>query len=98
MAVRHVGAHRVGDNADGGTRLPAPANDKMEGLADHRLHDTRYRPFDRRGRLLHDVKERVLATGAVPVGDTPEAFTAFMNKERHQLGEVIAKRGIELKV
>ncbi len=46
---------------------------------------------------LPDVRERVLATGAVPVGDTPEAFTAFMNKERQQLGEVIVKRGIELK-
>ncbi|MEO6565883.1 MAG: tripartite tricarboxylate transporter substrate binding protein [Casimicrobiaceae bacterium] len=46
---------------------------------------------------LPDVRERVLATGAVPVGDTPEAFAAFMNRERQQLGEVIAKRGIELK-
>ena len=46
---------------------------------------------------MPDVRERVLATGAVPIGDTPEAFTAFMNKERQQLGEVIVKRGIELK-
>ena len=46
---------------------------------------------------MPDVRERVLATGAVPIGDTPEAFTAFMNKERQQLGEVIVKRSIELK-
>jgi tripartite-type tricarboxylate transporter receptor subunit TctC len=46
---------------------------------------------------LPDVKERVLTTGAVPVGDTPEAFAAFMAKERQRLGEVITKTGIELK-
>jgi tripartite-type tricarboxylate transporter receptor subunit TctC len=46
---------------------------------------------------LPDVKERVLKTGAVPVGDAPEAFAAFMVKERGRLGDVIAKTGIELK-
>lgn len=46
---------------------------------------------------LPDVKERVLTTGAVPAGDTPEAFGAFMAKERQRLGEVITKTGIELK-
>ena len=45
---------------------------------------------------LPDVKERVLATGAVPVGDSPEAFTAFMGRERQRLGDVIAKTGIVL--
>lgn len=45
---------------------------------------------------LPDVKERVLKTGAVPVGDTPAAFEAFMNKERQRLGEVISKTGIVL--
>jgi tripartite-type tricarboxylate transporter receptor subunit TctC len=43
-----------------------------------------------------DVKERVLKTGAVPVGDTPAAFEAFMAKERERLGEVITKTGIVL--
>ena len=43
-----------------------------------------------------DVKEKVLATGATPVGDTPAEFEAFMAKERQRLGEVIAKRGIVL--
>ena len=43
-----------------------------------------------------DVKERVLATGATPAGDSPAAFEAFMAKERQRLGDVIAKRGIVL--
>jgi tripartite-type tricarboxylate transporter receptor subunit TctC len=46
---------------------------------------------------LPDVKERVQATGAVPVGDTPEQFATFMAKERARLGDVIAKSGIALK-
>ena len=43
-----------------------------------------------------DVKEKVLATGATPAGDSPAAFEAFMAKERQRLGDVIAKRGIVL--
>jgi len=43
-----------------------------------------------------DVKEKVLATGATPVGDSPAQFEAFMAKERQRLGDVIAKRGIVL--
>ena len=43
-----------------------------------------------------DVKEKVLATGATPVGDSPAAFEAFMANERQRLGDVIAKRGIVL--
>ena len=43
-----------------------------------------------------DVKERVLATGATPAGDSPAAFEAFMAKERQRLGDVTAKRGIVL--
>ena len=46
---------------------------------------------------LPDVKERVLKTGAVPVGDTPAAFEAFMASERQRLGDVITKTGIVLK-
>ena len=45
---------------------------------------------------LPDVKERVLETGATPVGDSPAAFEAFMAKERQRLGDVIAKSGIVL--
>lgn len=45
---------------------------------------------------LPEVKERVLKTGAVPVGDTPAAFEAFMANERQRLGEVITKTGIVL--
>jgi tripartite-type tricarboxylate transporter receptor subunit TctC len=43
-----------------------------------------------------DVKERVAATGAVPVGDSPEAFATFITRERQRLGEVISRTGIVL--
>ena len=43
-----------------------------------------------------DAREKVLATGATPVGDSPAQFEAFMTKERQRLGDVIAKRGIVL--
>jgi len=43
-----------------------------------------------------DVREKVLETGATPVGDSPAQFEAFMTKERQRLGDVIAKRGIVL--
>ena len=45
---------------------------------------------------LPDTRERILRTGAVPVGDTPEEFDAFIAKERTRLGEVISKTGIVL--
>ena len=43
-----------------------------------------------------NVKERVLATGAAPAGDTPAEFETFMAKERQRLGDVIARSGIVL--
>ena len=43
-----------------------------------------------------DIKERVLKTGAVPVGDRPADFAAFMANERQRLGDVIARSGIVL--
>ena len=45
---------------------------------------------------IADTRERISKTGAVPVGDTPEQFDAFINAERARLGEVIAKTGIVL--
>jgi tripartite-type tricarboxylate transporter receptor subunit TctC len=45
---------------------------------------------------LPDLKERVLKTGAVPVGDRPAEFEAFMANERRRLGEVITRSGIVL--
>jgi len=45
---------------------------------------------------IPEVKDRVLATGASPVGDRGDAFAAYMAKERQRLGEVIAKGGIVL--
>jgi len=43
-----------------------------------------------------DVKERVLKTGAVPVGDQPAEFAAFMAAERSRLGDVITRTHIVL--
>ena len=43
-----------------------------------------------------DLRERVLKTGALPAGDGPAAFAAFMARERQRLGEVITKTGIVL--
>ena len=43
-----------------------------------------------------DIKERVLKTGAVPVGDRPADFAAFMANERQRLGDVITRSGIVL--
>lgn len=44
-----------------------------------------------------EVKEKVLKTGAVPAGDSPAAFEAFMAAERARLGNVIKQSGIVLK-
>ena len=43
-----------------------------------------------------DMKERVLKTGAEPIGDRPADFDAFMANERQRLGDVIARSGIVL--
>jgi tripartite-type tricarboxylate transporter receptor subunit TctC len=43
-----------------------------------------------------ELKERVVKTGAIPAGDTPADFEAFMARERKRLGEVISKSGIVL--
>src|SRR5687767_13124607 len=45
---------------------------------------------------LPDVRERVANTGAVPAGDSPAAFEAFMARERQRLAYVIARTGIVL--
>jgi len=45
---------------------------------------------------LTDVKERVLGMGAVPAGDTPAEFQAYIDGERRRLGDVIARTGIVL--
>lgn len=44
-----------------------------------------------------EVKEKVLKTGAVPAGDSPAAFEAFMAAERARMGDVIKRSGIVLK-
>jgi len=46
---------------------------------------------------MPDVREKVLATGATPGGDSPAAFEKFMAAERRRMGEVIVKSKIELK-
>lgn len=45
---------------------------------------------------LADVRERVLKMGAVPAGDSPQDFAAFMARERQRLTEVITRSGIVL--
>jgi tripartite-type tricarboxylate transporter receptor subunit TctC len=45
---------------------------------------------------LPDIRERVLKTGAVPAGDSPAAFEAFIARERQRLSDVITKTGIVL--
>ena len=45
---------------------------------------------------LPDTRERIARTGAVAIGDSPEAFEAFIAAERKRLGDVIAKTGIVL--
>jgi len=45
---------------------------------------------------LPDMREQVARTGAVPAGDSAEAFQAFMSMERQRLQEVITKTGIML--
>lgn len=45
---------------------------------------------------LPEVREQVARTGAVPAGDSAEAFQAFMARERQRLQDVITKTGIVL--
>ena len=49
-------------------------------------------------RILSDpkVKESLLAQGAEPVGDTPEAFTRFVQREHDRWAKVIKDTGITL--
>jgi tripartite-type tricarboxylate transporter receptor subunit TctC len=49
-----------------------------------------------RALTLADVRERVLKMGAVPAGDSPQAFEAFMARERQRLADVITRSGIVL--
>ena len=43
-----------------------------------------------------DMREQVARAGAVPAGDSAEAFQAFMAKERQRLQDVITRTGIVL--
>ena len=43
---------------------------------------------------LPDVNERFLALGAIPHGNTVEAFTAFLDGERKKWGPVAQKVGL----
>lgn len=49
-------------------------------------------------RILKDpqVREQLLAQGAEPVGDSPEAFAAFVQKEHDRWAKVIRETGITL--
>jgi tripartite-type tricarboxylate transporter receptor subunit TctC len=69
--------------------IVAPAGTSPEIVA--RLSDEIVKAMN-----LPDVKERVLKTGAAPVGDRPADFAEFMTSERQRLGDVIARSGIVL--
>lgn len=45
---------------------------------------------------LPDVRERIIRTGAEPVGGTPQAFDTLISTEQQRLGNVIRKAGITL--
>jgi len=45
---------------------------------------------------LPDVRERIIRTGAEPVGGTPQAFDALIAAEQRRLGDVIRKAKISL--
>ncbi|MEO8546267.1 MAG: tripartite tricarboxylate transporter substrate-binding protein, partial [Burkholderiaceae bacterium] len=49
-------------------------------------------------RILKDpkVRELLLAQGAEPVGDSPEAFAAFVQKEHDRWAKIIKDAGITL--
>ncbi|MCJ0765615.1 tripartite tricarboxylate transporter substrate binding protein [Variovorax terrae] len=49
-------------------------------------------------RILKDpkVKEQLLAQGAEPIGDTPDAFAAFVKKEHDRWARIIRDTGITL--
>jgi tripartite-type tricarboxylate transporter receptor subunit TctC len=42
-----------------------------------------------------EVREKLVKSGAVPVGGTPEAFGKFMKAEYEKWGRVVAERGIK---
>ena len=44
---------------------------------------------------LPDVKEQMAALGAVPGGDSPQAFGAFVNAESMRWGKIIKEKGIK---
>jgi tripartite-type tricarboxylate transporter receptor subunit TctC len=44
---------------------------------------------------LPDVKEQMAALGAVPGGDSPQAFGAFVNAEAMRWGKIIKEKGIK---
>jgi tripartite-type tricarboxylate transporter receptor subunit TctC len=45
---------------------------------------------------LPDVRDRIIRTGAEPVGGTPQAFDALISAEQRRLGDVIRKAKITL--
>ena len=42
---------------------------------------------------LPDIRERILADGAEPIGSTPDVFGAFLKKEMLKWGKVVKESG-----
>lgn len=57
---------------------------------------TRYATALREGLALPEVRSRLLATGALPVGSSPEELTRFIGSEVRSWGEVIRATGVRL--
>jgi tripartite-type tricarboxylate transporter receptor subunit TctC len=42
---------------------------------------------------LPEIRERIIADGAEPIGSTPEAFSVFLKKEMLKWGKVVKESG-----
>lgn len=57
---------------------------------------TRYSAALREGLAMPEIRERLLATGALPVGSSPEELTRFVGSEVRSWGEVVRATGVRL--
>jgi tripartite-type tricarboxylate transporter receptor subunit TctC len=69
--------------------LVAPARVRKEVIA--RLHAETVKALEQA-----DVRERIAANGADPVGNSPEEFAAFIRSERAKYARIIKDANIKL--
>ena len=75
-----------GYEVNGWYGLVAPAGTPKEVLT--RLHDETAKIL-----RMDDIKKRVATTGAEPVGNTPEEFSAYMRSEMVKWAKVVKQTG-----